>query len=711
MSWDTILIANRGEIACRIIRAARSLGLRSVAVYSETDRQAPHVQLADDAVYLGPAEASQSYLNLDKIINAARQSGAGAIHPGYGFFSENPALPERCKAEGITWIGPSAEAIKLMGDKRAARIAVAQRDVPCVPGYDGDDQSDERLITEAERIGFPLMVKASMGGGGKGMRLVHSLDEVSDSLQAARREAAAAFGNGSLILERAIINPKHIEVQVFADQYGEVVHLGERECSLQRRHQKVIEEAPSPALTPSLRSAMGEAAVEVARSVQYLGAGTVEFLLDMSGSFYFLEMNTRIQVEHPVTEEVYRVDLVAWQIQVSRGEPLPYTQAELNARLSGHAIEVRIYAEDPAQNFMPQAGPILRWLPPSGLGIRVDAGIGVEVSSSYDPMLAKVIAHGPTRDIARLRLLRALEQLVLFGPNHNLAFLKRLLRSTDFIDGTAHTRTIDDDLKPDTRPTPPSWMQGLAAVALSAPHSSYTDSPQPLVDGWGSALRSTWPVFVSLDLEGFQRPELQTDETISSPNDTPPSVDEYRQVWQITQRSRTQFSAELKQDPLQIASVASETPTIYHFEDLSWNDDATVLSFTMDGMILRQNAHIERPKGQPHQLSLQSPEGHQLRFVDHTYVIAPPKEAEGGDNRVRAPMSGKVIAVCCELGQAVRQGDTLLILEAMKLEHQIVAPINGIISELCAAEGDQVSAKQQLIELHIDEHTSTIPNN
>ena len=292
MSPDTVLIANRGEIACRVIRAVRSLGLRSVAVYSDADRNAPHVKLADQAVYLGPTNVAESYLNLDKLIDAAKQTQAGAIHPGYGFFSENPALPERCKAEGITWVGPSAEAIRLMGDKRAARLAVAERNVPCVPGYDGDDQSDERLLKEAERVGFPLMVKASMGGGGKGMRLVESLDQVAQSLEAARREASAAFGDGSLILERAIIHPKHIEVQVFGDQKGDVVHLGERECSLQRRHQKVIEEAPSPAIDPQLRAAMGEAAIEVARAVDYVGAGTVEFLLDPSGAFYFLEMNT-----------------------------------------------------------------------------------------------------------------------------------------------------------------------------------------------------------------------------------------------------------------------------------------------------------------------------------------------------------------------------------------------------------------------------------
>ena len=605
MSWDTVLVANRGEIACRVIRAARSLGLRSVAVFSEVDREAPHVQLADDAICLGPAEAAQSYLNLDKLMEAARRSGAGAIHPGYGFFSENPALPERCQDAGITWIGPSPAAIRLMGDKRAARIAVAERGVPCVPGYDGEDQSDERLMTEAERIGFPLMVKASMGGGGKGMRLVHNLSDVHAALQTARREATAAFGDGSLILERAIINPKHIEIQVFADAHGAVVHLGERECSLQRRHQKVIEEAPSPALSPELRAKMGEAAVEVARSVEYLGAGTVEFLLDASGSFYFLEMNTRIQVEHPVTEEVYGVDLVAWQIQVARGEALPYTQTELSERLDGHAIEARIYAEDPAQGFMPQAGPVLRWSPPTGEGIRVDAGVGTEVSSSYDPMLAKVVAHGPTREVARLRLIRALEQLVLFGPNHNLAFLKWLLRASEFIEGSAHTRTIDDTLQPEARVAPSGRTQALAAVVLSAPDTQRAGGSSSLIDGWGSVLRSSWPVFVSLDLEGFQRSEVPSEDEASATSSAQGARGQ-AQVWQVTQCGQGHFSATLKSDPLNLLPHQAETPTTYDFEDLHWSDDLSEITFSLEGRSYRESVHISRPSGEPHQLSLLS---------------------------------------------------------------------------------------------------------
>ena len=682
MSPDTVLIANRGEIACRVIRAVRSLGLRSVAVYSDADRDAPHVKLADQAVYLGPTHVAESYLNLDKLIDAAKQTQAGAIHPGYGFFSENPALPERCEAEGITWVGPSAEAIRLMGDKRAARLAVAERNVPCVPGYDGDDQSDERLLKEAERVGFPLMVKASMGGGGKGMRLVESLDQVAQSLEAARREAAAAFGDGSLILERAIIHPKHIEVQVFGDQNGDVVHLGERECSLQRRHQKVIEEAPSPAIDAQLRAAMGKAAIEVARAVDYVGAGTVEFLLDASGAFYFLEMNTRIQVEHPVTEAVYGVDLVAWQIKVARGESLPLSQEAIDERLSGHAIEARIYAEDPAQNFMPQAGPVLLWQPAQGEGIRVDAGVGSEVSSAYDPMLAKIIAHGPTRETARRRLLKALDDSLFFGPNHNIAFLKGLLQEAIFIDGSAHTRSIDETLQPTERKQPQAWLQGLAAVLLSTPAKANSG----LIDGWGSTQRGHWPVRLELDLEGFEAPD-------------PEAANETAQCWQVTQLASDRFRAVLTADPLGLADHDGDEPLSYEFDHVEVDPVAHTCRYTLGGINQRQGVLLERSQGQPKRVCLLSPEGHQLRFSDTTYTLSASLDSDEADHRVRAPMSAKVVKVLCEQGQQVAQGDTLLILEAMKLEHRILAPMDGVIAELTANEGDQVSPKQQLAEL------------
>ena len=686
MTWDTLLVANRGEIACRVIRAARSLGLRTVAVYSEVDREAPHVTLADEAVCLGPAEASQSYLNLDLIMDAARLTGAGAIHPGYGFFSENPALPERCHQEGITWVGPPPEAIRLMGDKRAARVAVSARGVPCVPGYDGEDQSDERLLVEAERIGFPLMVKASMGGGGKGMRLVHQLSEVSSALETARREASAAFGDGSLILERAVLNPKHIEIQVFADQFGTVVHLGERECSLQRRHQKVVEEAPSPALSAELRAEMGAAAVEVARSVQYEGAGTVEFLLDESGQYYFLEMNTRIQVEHPVTEEVYGVDLVAWQLRVARGEALPYRQAELTDRLSGHAIEVRLYAEDPAQDFLPQAGPIRLWRMPKGPGIRVDSGVGTEVSPAYDPMLAKVIAYGETREIARARLIRALDDLVLFGPTHNLAFLRQLLSAPEFIEGRAHTRTIDDGLKASPRVAPTDLFQGLAAILVS--------TVQPTIDGWGSSVRSTWPVYLELDVEGF---ELSSSEDEQAQGELKRRA--RTQSWRVSQLGPRSYSVELKSDPLKLIANSEQALT-FEIDDVINLANGRV-QFTVAGRRHRVDALFTARDGEGNLLELKSEEGHTLRFTDVTYVIDPLDGQGSSDDRIKAPMSGKVIAVRCEEGQAVQSGDVLLIIEAMKLEHQILAPADGVVKELSTVVGDQVSSKQQLIQLEL----------
>ena len=694
MTIGTVLVANRGEIACRIFRSVRALGLRTVAVYSEADAEAPHVLQADEAICLGPAAASESYLNLDRIMEAARQSGADAIHPGYGFFSENPDLPERCQKAGLTWIGPPTEAIRLMGDKRAARLAVAARGVPCVPGYDGEVQSDERLLKEAQRIGFPLMVKASMGGGGKGMRLVHDLEGVPDALQTARREAAAAFGDGSLILERAVVEPKHVEVQIFADGQGSVVHLGERECSLQRRHQKVIEEAPSPALDESLRARMGTAAVEVARAVDYVGAGTVEFLLDADGSFYFLEMNTRIQVEHPVTEAIYDVDLVAWQIQIADGAALPFDQETLDQRRSGHAMEARLYAEDPAQNFLPQAGPVHRWIPPSGLGIRVDDGLGRQVSSDYDPMLAKVIAHGPDRETARRRLLRALEGTVFFGPNHNIAFLRRLLEAPPFIDGSAHTQTIDQHFMPPARPLPESWIQALAAVLVSAPSLDSEPADSVHSDGWSTGLANPWPVRVEVDTQGYQVPGEE-------------NVSQAFLEWQITPRSRHHFQALLKADPSGLIDGSEETPS-FELRDLRLIADGQACSATINGNNRRLTFHraVNDPKRR--RLWLETPTGDQLRCVDRTYHLSQGAEEGDSDQRISAPMNAKVISVRCAPGDAVNKGDTLLILEAMKLEHQINAPFPGVIAELYVAEGDQVSPQQQLAEIQreVDQDTS-----
>ena len=427
MSFEKVLVANRGEIACRVLQSARSLGYRTVAVFSEADAGARHVQLADEAVCIGPATAAESYLNVPALLDACRRSGADAVHPGYGFLSENADFAAACAEAGVTFIGPPAEAIRLMGSKRLSKIAMQEAGVPCVPGYQGEDQSDDTLIKEAEAVGLPLMIKASAGGGGRGMRVVTEPQQIAAQLKSARQEAKSSFGNDELILERAVINPRHVEIQVFGDHHGNVIHLGERDCSVQRRHQKVVEEAPSPVVDEDLRRRMGEAAVNAAKACDYVGAGTVEFLLGADGEFYFLEMNTRLQVEHPVTELVTGQDLVAWQLRVAAGEPLPLTQEQV--RLTGHAMEVRLYAEDPAQGYLPQTGPVLSWRPASGEGVRIDHGLvdGAEVGSHYDPMLAKIIAFGASRDEARRRLIRAVEDTVLMGLDDNRRFLERVM--------------------------------------------------------------------------------------------------------------------------------------------------------------------------------------------------------------------------------------------------------------------------------------------
>ncbi len=437
-----ILIANRGEIACRIQRTAQALGYRTVALFSDADADALHVQMADQAVNIGAAPVHQSYLNIPAILDAARRSGADAIHPGYGFLSENPGFARACAEAGLTFIGPSADAIELMGSKRLSKIAMLDAGVPCIAGYQGAAQDDATLLREAERIGYPLMIKASAGGGGRGMRLVHSSDELPAQLRTARSEALNGFGSDELILEQALIEPRHVEVQLFGDCHGNLIYLGERDCSVQRRHQKVIEEAPCPVMTGELRRAMGEAALKAGRAVNYVGAGTVEFLLDARGQFYFLEMNTRLQVEHPVTELITGQDLVAWQLAVAEGQPLPLTQEQVT--LNGHAMEVRLYAEDPTQNFLPQTGRVQAWEPVLNPGARIDHGLreGQLISPFYDPMLGKLIAHGATREEARRKLLRAVQDSVLLGVQSNQRLLVSLLQHPQFISGEFSTAFI-----------------------------------------------------------------------------------------------------------------------------------------------------------------------------------------------------------------------------------------------------------------------------
>ncbi len=474
-----ILIANRGEIACRIQRTAQSLGYRTVAIYSEADAQALHVQMADEAVHIGPAPVQQSYLNIESIINAAKRTGADAIHPGYGFLSENPDFARACQHASLTFIGPSVEAIELMGSKRLSKLAMLEAGVPCIAGYQGSAQDDTTLQQEADRIGYPLMIKASAGGGGRGMRLVHQSKDLLDNLHTARSEAKNAFGSDELILEHALIDPRHVEIQLFGDSHGHLIYLGERDCSIQRRHQKVIEEAPCPVMTPELRQAMGEAALKAGRAVNYVGAGTVEFLLDRHGRFYFLEMNTRLQVEHPVTELITGLDLVDWQLQIAAGQPLPLTQADVT--LSGHAMEVRLYAEDPTQGFLPQTGDVLRWDPATGA--RIDHGVmeGQRISPFYDPMLGKIIAHGATREEARRKLLRAVEDTVLLGVATNQPLLVDLLKHPDFVGGHFSTGIIAEHFR-ENPPLTPSTEQLALAAALFYQHSA-NQHPQGLA-GW-----------------------------------------------------------------------------------------------------------------------------------------------------------------------------------------------------------------------------------
>ncbi|MBK6459901.1 MAG: acetyl-CoA carboxylase biotin carboxylase subunit [Myxococcales bacterium] len=498
-----VLVANRGEIAARVIRTCRKLGIRTVAVYSDADRGAPHVLAADEAVHLGASPARESYLVAEKLLAAARATGADAVHPGYGFLSENDQFSSACAEAGIVFVGPRPEAVRLMGNKRQAKLRMLAAGVPCIPGYEGADQSDETLAQEALRIGLPVMVKAAAGGGGRGMRLVTAPEALAEAIRSARSEAENAFGSGELILEKAVVNARHVEIQVFADSHGNVVHLGERDCSVQRRHQKIIEECPSPAVTPALREAMGEVAVAAARAIDYLGAGTIEFLLAPTGEFYFMEMNTRLQVEHPVTELVTGTDLVAWQLAVAAGEPLPKSQAEIDWR--GHAIEVRLCAEDPAREFMPQTGRIVALELPEGEGVRVDHGLaeGRDVSPFYDSMVGKLIAHGATREEARCRLVAALERLALLGVVTNKELLLHGLRHPAFASGEYDTGFVPAHL-------PSATLAGLGAptarqVAVAGAALFHADAdalrrtsglPSELV-GWSSSHAPSVPVKIS----------------------------------------------------------------------------------------------------------------------------------------------------------------------------------------------------------------------
>lgn len=658
--FDSVLIANRGEIACRIIRSAKSLGYGTVAVYSEADKGSAHMRAADRAVAIGAAPATDSYLSIAKIIDAAQKSGVSAVHPGYGFLAENDAFAQACADAGLVFIGPSPEAIRVMGDKAEAKRRMIDAGVPCVPGYNDADQSDEVLLVAALEIGVPLLVKAAAGGGGKGMRFVDDPANIPAAIEAARREAMTAFGNDTLILERAIHNARHIEIQVFADSHGNVVHLGERDCSIQRRHQKVIEEAPAPGVSPELREKMGNAAVQAAHAINYCGAGTVEFLLSNDGSFYFLEMNTRLQVEHPVTELITGQDLVAWQLAVAQGAPLPLTQDEI--RFEGHAIEARLYTEMPHKGFMPSTGDVLVWEGPTGDGIRVDHGLatGQEVTSFYDPMVAKIIAYGPDREVARRRLKAALKSTVLLGVETNADFLAKLLDHQSVIDSAADTGFLDREM--DTlelsAPTAGPGLAALCAVLMQRRCVAGQSTIAPELHDWHSDGQAT----------SYFR--LSDGQVTFDPRVTAKGGDAYA----VTLNNQV-FDVEIQHDTVPALSVA------------------------INGITRRGHYAFDADHG----LLIQF-DGPPVRLIDE---LANPFAAATSDaqDRVVAPLHGRVLKLMVKEGQDVPEGTPLLIMEAMKMEHTITAPITGRIAEINTSEGQQVIINAQLIRFEPSKET------
>jgi geranyl-CoA carboxylase alpha subunit len=656
--FNSILVANRGEIACRLIRSARDLGYRTIAVYSEADAEALHVALADEAALLGPAPAGESYLDIERILEAAQRTGARAVHPGYGFLSENADFARACEAAGLVFIGPPADAIELMGNKAAARRHMEQAGIACIPGYEGPAQNDAALLAAAGEVGFPIMVKAAAGGGGRGMRLVADREVLPDALRQARAEAASAFGSDELILERAILRPRHVEFQVFADRHGNVVHLGERDCSVQRRHQKVVEESPCPVMTPELRDRMGAVAVEAARSIGYVGAGTVEFLLGESGDFWFLEMNTRLQVEHPVTELVTGLDLVALQIAVAQGEVLPVVQDDVSLR--GHAIEVRLYAEDTEQDFMPSTGPVDLWRPPAGEGIRVDHGIktGGEITPFYDAMVAKLIAWGPSRETARLRLVRALRDSALFGPRCNRDYLIRVLEDETFARGEATTAFIGET---ELQAPPPTFRHAATAAVLDlrqrarqAQRASACSSP--VLMNWSNSGR----LVSYADLAGAYG-DISFEITTSG------------SAYEVSDR-RSNCNVEVL------------------------HDDGVVAEISVDGA--SHKIIYCHPGDGVTWLALG---GSTERFVNRASSTAAEDETgEGG--HIRSPMHGQLLEICVAEGDTVSRGQRLLVLEAMKMQHEIQAAASGTVSALHFQRGEQVAAGALILEIDAGEN-------
>jgi geranyl-CoA carboxylase alpha subunit len=662
---NTILVANRGEIAVRILRTAKSLGYRTIAVYSEADVDAPHVRMADDAVLLGAAPVSESYLDPERILKAAAASGADAIHPGYGFLSENAAFARTVEAADLVFIGPTAESIELMGNKAAAKRMMLKADVPCVPGYQGDAQSDEVLIAAASDIGYPVMVKAAAGGGGKGMRLVHEPSDIDSALRAARSEGLNAFGSDELIVEKALINPRHVEFQVFADSSGNVIHLGERDCSVQRRHQKVVEEAPCPVMTDELRSRMGAAAIAAARSIGYRGAGTVEFMLDQQGEFYFLEMNTRLQVEHPVTEMITGLDLVALQIRVAEGKTLGISQEEV--MFSGHAIEVRLYAEDPARDFLPVSGRIALWQPAGRTGVRIDAGIetGLDISPFYDPLVAKIIAWGESREIALKRLVGALKETRLFGVTTNKGFLVDILSRDRFQRGEATTAFIAEEFE-DSITSHNSISLTDAAIASVLLFVTQRDQAQNDSLGCADELLN-WTSCAAKSVHyRYRDGDIVLDLTL-----TPESAHEY--------------TINICGEVMEIVLASSGIQTTRQSAVLIVNGRRQSVGFLIDG---QGSIYLAREQSTVSLLNEFSQAGSQRE--------------QGGDGWVMAPMHGVLIEVLVEPGQRVSKEATLVVMEAMKMQMELKSEVDGEVTEISVAAGNQVAAGDVLIEIAVD---------